>query len=183
MWWLLQQQMNGLVPFVCVSGWGCSPRCRWKLSPRCTPNRWWRDAGTGCCPGRWWTGAACELHCSCSECWMHSACGSSVRILQGAACIIIPARERQDGHVKVRVLVSQSLEASPSHLSPCLTSPNSISPQWSQKAGARYECTLSAWGRIWKSSKVAAAERSCKGRVRSPWMVQYNLLAWGIKSD
>lgn len=47
--------------------------------------------------------------------------------------------------------------ASPSHLSPCLTSPNNISPQWSQKAGARYECTLSAWGRIWKSSKVAAA--------------------------
>lgn len=50
-----------------------------------------------------------------------------------------------------------TLCASPSHLSPCLTSPNNISPQWSQKAGARYECTLSAWGRIWKSSKVAAA--------------------------
>lgn len=47
---------------------------------------------------------------------------------------------------------------SPSHLSPCLTSPNSISPQWSQKAGARYECTLRACGRIWKSSNVAAAK-------------------------
>lgn len=104
MWWPLQQQINGLVPFVCESGWGCSPRCRWKSSPHCTPNRWWRDAGTGCCPGRWWTGAACELHCSCSGCWMHSACDSSVRILQGAACIIIPARERQDDTSKSEFL-------------------------------------------------------------------------------
>lgn len=99
MWWPLQQQMNGLVPFVCVSGWGCSPQCRWKSSPHCIPNRWWRDAGTGCCPGRWWTGAAYELHYSCSGCWMHSACGSSGRNLQGAACIIIPARGRQDGFI------------------------------------------------------------------------------------
>lgn len=159
--------MNWFVPFVCVSGWGCFPRCRWRSSPHCTQNQWWRDAGTGCYPGMWWKGAACELHCSCLGCWMHIACGNSVHILQGAACITIPGREGEDGLVKVRVAVSQtysvpsrlSSEASPSHLSPCLTSPNSISPQWSQKAGARYECTLSAWGRIWKSSKVAAAKR------------------------
>lgn len=45
----------------------------------------------------------------------------------------------------------------PSHLRPWRTSPHSISPQWSQKAGALYEWTKRAWGRIWKSSKVAEA--------------------------
>lgn len=95
--------MNWFVPFVCVSGWGCFPRCRWRSSPHCTQNQWWRDAGTGCYPGMWWIGAACELHCSCLGCWMHIACGNSVHILQGAACITIPGREGEDGLVKVRV--------------------------------------------------------------------------------
>lgn len=45
----------------------------------------------------------------------------------------------------------------PSHLRPCRTRPHSISPQWSQKAGARYEWTNRQWGRIWKSSTVAEA--------------------------
>lgn len=45
----------------------------------------------------------------------------------------------------------------PSHLRPWRTNPHSISPQWSQKAGALYEWTKRAWGRIWKSSKVAEA--------------------------
>lgn len=45
----------------------------------------------------------------------------------------------------------------PSHLSPWRTSPHSISPQWSQKAGARYEWTNRQCGRIWKSSTVAEA--------------------------
>lgn len=50
----------------------------------------------------------------------------------------------------------------PSHLSPCRTSPHSISPQWSQKAGARYECTNRQCGRIWKSSTVAEAAQNEK---------------------
>lgn len=82
------------VPFVCVSGWGWSPLCRWRPSLHCTLTRWWRDAGTGCCSGRWWTGAVYELHCSCLGCWTHSACGSLVHILQGAAWIKEPGSGR-----------------------------------------------------------------------------------------
>lgn len=48
-------------------------------------------------------------------------------------------------------------DPSPSHLRPWRTSPHSISPQWSQKVGARYEWTNRQWGRIWKSSTVAEA--------------------------
>lgn len=51
----------------------------------------------------------------------------------------------------------QMMTVLPSHLSPCRTSPHSISPQWSQKAGALYEWTNRQWGRIWKSSTVANA--------------------------
>lgn len=76
--------MNAPVPFVCESGWGWCPLCRWRPSLHCTLTQWWRDAGTGCCSGRWWTDAFCELRCSCLGCWMHSACGSSAHILQGA---------------------------------------------------------------------------------------------------
>lgn len=50
----------------------------------------------------------------------------------------------------------------PSHLSPWRTSPHSISPQWSQKAGARYEWTNRQCGRIWKSSTVAEAVENKK---------------------
>ncbi len=57
------------------------------------------------------------------------------------------------------------IESPPSHLSPWRTRPKSISPQWSQNAGARYECTFNAWGRIWKSSDVtAAAEHTTKSQ-------------------
>ena len=45
----------------------------------------------------------------------------------------------------------------PSHLRPCLTRPNSISPQKSQKWGDLYEWTNSRWGRICSSSMVAWA--------------------------
>lgn len=55
---------------------------------------------------------------------------------------------------------------SPSHLSPCRTSPHSISPQWSQKAGARYEWTNRQCGRIWKSSTVAEAAEQEKSVIQ-----------------
>lgn len=71
----------------------------------------------------------------------------------------------QQMHWPQQRVFSYSYYFSPSHLSPCLTRPNSISPQWSQKAGARYECTLRAWGRIWKSSNVAAAKRDNRNKL------------------
>lgn len=164
--------INTLVPFGCVSGQVRSPRWRWRPSPRCTMTQWWRDAGTGCCSGRWWTDAVFELHCSCLGCWMHSAYGSLVHILQGAPWNQEPESRTSTEREKVSIwwvlvrrnvrnisncLINTFALFSPSHLSPCRTNPNSISPQWSQKAGARYECTFRAWGRIWKSSDVAAA--------------------------
>lgn len=185
--------MNPPVPFVCVSGWGLFLLCRWRPSLHCTLTQWWRDAGTGCCSGRWWTDGVSELHCSCLGYWTHSACGSLVHILQGAARINEPGSRRVEEMEHIWWMLqfishrnlwttSKCLSyshvispfSSPSHLSPCLTSPNSISPQWSQKAGARYECTLSAWGRIWKSSNVAAAKRHNRGRVWSQWVSRYN---------
>lgn len=152
--------MGSQVPSACVSGWGWRPLRRWKLCRHCILTQWWRGAGTGCCWGRWWTDDVCGLRCSCLGCWMHSACGSLVHILQGAAWISEPGwseEQRRDEkynewnnlflrdicgpHQRVLFLKSHFISLfflpSPSHLSPCLTNPNSISPQWSQKAGAR----------------------------------------------
>lgn len=158
-----------------MSGGDWSPPCRWRTCPRCTPSQWWTDAGIGCCWGKWWTGAVSGLRCSCLGYWMRSACGSSTRILQRAAYvkgIRKSSKEERKGKALTLLLSffcrfltgsSVTIFSSPSHLSPCLTSPNSISPQWSQKAGARYECTLSACGRIWKSSDFAAAGTDKRG--------------------
>lgn len=82
------------VPFVCVSGWGWHPLRRWRPSLHCTLTQWWRDVGIVCCSGKWWTDAVYELHCSCLGCWMHSACGSLVHILQGAAWTKEPGSRR-----------------------------------------------------------------------------------------
>ena len=58
-----------------------------------------------------------------------------------------------DRHTVQHTLASNA----PSHLRPCFTKPNSISPQKSQKCGDLYECTWRTWGRICSSSIVVLA--------------------------
>jgi len=67
----------------------------------------------------------------------------------------------------------------PSHLSPCLTRPNSISPQKSQKCGDRYEWTCRSWGRISSSSgTVSATTHSEHQRYTQSTQLQPNAPPW-----
>ena len=66
----------------------------------------------------------------------------------------------------------------PSHLRPCFTKPNSISPQKSQKWGDLYEWTWRTWGRIWSSSIVVLAVSHTNIQTRFRYYFLNTITTW-----
>lgn len=98
---------------------------------------------------RSWCWPDAVLDCSCWATGKHSVCESLIHNLR--------EEEEEEETTAVngctfiiwhQMLVYKTTNTSPSHFNPWRTRPHSISPQWLQKVGVRYDWTTRECGRI-----------------------------------